>query len=74
MTAIRWQVHKAAGNVRPGMFIPWLALFDSVLQRNLPAQTAAAWSALAHRIGRRLGLWADGAERGGTPAGPPKLR
>jgi len=47
-------VHRAAGNVRPGMFDPWLGLFDMVLRRNLPPETAAAWSALAHRIGRSL--------------------
>lgn len=47
-------VHKAAGNVRPGMFDDWLALFDQVLARRLPAETAQQWSALAHRIGRGL--------------------
>ena len=47
-------VHRAAGNVRPGMFDPWLGLFDMVLRRNLPPEAAAAWSALAHRIGRSL--------------------
>ncbi|MFZ1725305.1 MAG: group III truncated hemoglobin, partial [Albidovulum sp.] len=47
-------VHRAAGNVRPGMFDIWLALFDSILARNLAPDTAAAWSALAHRIGRGL--------------------
>ena len=48
------RVHQQAGDVRPGMFIPWLGLFDSVLKRNLDAETAAAWSALAHRIGESL--------------------
>lgn len=47
-------VHKAAGNVRPGMFDDWLALFDTVLTERLPPETAAQWSALAHRIGRGL--------------------
>lgn len=64
------KVHKDAGNVRPGMFSPWLGLFDMVLRRNLPPETAEAWSALAHKIGdgMRYGLvetWRDG---------PPKLR
>jgi hypothetical protein len=36
------------------MFEVWLGLFDSVLTRELPAETAAQWSALAHRIGRGL--------------------
>ncbi|MFE3839294.1 group III truncated hemoglobin [Pseudogemmobacter sonorensis] len=49
-------VHRAAGNVRPGMFPAWLALFDAVLARELPPPTARAWSALAHRIGRGLSL------------------
>lgn len=48
------QVHKSAGNVRPGMFSVWLGLFDAVLGRNLPPESAQAWSALAHRIGRAL--------------------
>ena len=48
--------HLAAGNVRPEMFAVWLALFDSVLTQCLPEETAAAWSALAHRIGRGLRL------------------
>jgi len=48
------RVHQQAGDVRPGMFIPWLGLFDTVLKRNLEPQTAAAWSALAHRIGESL--------------------
>lgn len=47
-------VHKSAGNVRPGMFIPWLNLFDRVLADCLTEEQAAAWSALAHRIGRSL--------------------
>lgn len=58
-------VHKAAGNVRPGMFIPWLALFDATLARSLPPETAAAWSALAHRIGRGLSLGLQ--DYGGIP-------
>lgn len=48
------QVHRAAGNVRPGMFDAWLALFDSVLVRRLQPKTAQAWSTLAHRIGQGL--------------------
>lgn len=61
-------VHRAAGDVKGPMFDVWLGLFDSVLRRKLPADTAAAWSALAHRIGRgmRMGLNDEG-------NGPPKL-
>ncbi len=65
------RVHKAAGNVRPGMFDAWLGLFDSVLNRHLAPETAAAWSTLAHRIGRglRYGL-VDAAK---SPSGAPLL-
>ena len=64
--------HKAAGNVHPGMFEPWLALFDQTLSRELPSEIAKAWSALAHRIGRglRYGL-VDSAK---TASGIPLLR
>ena len=60
--------HRSAGDVKGPMFAVWLALFDQVLRRTLPEQTAAAWSELAHRIGRglRMGLGDDG-------AGPPSL-
>lgn len=61
-------VHMAAGNVRSQMFPVWLGLFDSVLRRTLPAETAAAWSALAHRIGRGLSLGIEAQEtKGGVP-------
>ncbi|THD72889.1 group III truncated hemoglobin [Thalassobius vesicularis] len=46
--------HQDAGNVRPGMFAPWLGLFDLVLRMELRPDQAAAWSELAHRIGRSL--------------------
>lgn len=62
--------HKSAGNVRPGMFEPWLGLFDGVLRKNLSAESAAAWSALAHRIG--LGLRSGLVDS--ATVGPPKLR
>lgn len=61
-------VHRAAGNVKDPMFDVWLGLFDSVLKRTLAPDSAAGWSALAHRIGRslRMGL--------ATDLGPPILR
>jgi hemoglobin len=62
-------VHKAAGNVRPGMFIPWLGLFDSILKRHLPPEVAAPWSALAHRIGDSMAIGLMAARRG-----PPDLK
>ena len=65
-------VHRDAGNVRPGMFEPWLGLFDMVLRHELSADQAQAWSALAHRIGRsvRAGVL----ERTQGPGGVPMLR
>ncbi len=66
------RVHVEAGDVRAGQFEIWLALFDGVLQRQLPPATAAAWSALAHRIGR--GLRMGVADRARGPSGIPNLR
>ena len=66
------QVHKQAQNVRPGMFEPWLALFDMTLKRELTPEQAAAWSALAHTIGRSLR--ASVVERMQGPGGVPIFR
>lgn len=65
-------VHRAAGNVRPGMFDPWLALFDGVLREELGEQQALAWSTLAHRIGRSLR--AGVVQRAQGPDGVPLLK
>ncbi len=46
--------HSNAGNVMPVHFDIWLGHFDATLAQLLPAETASAWSALAHRIGRGL--------------------
>ncbi|MGR3365916.1 MULTISPECIES: group III truncated hemoglobin [Roseobacteraceae] len=64
--------HVNAGNVRPGMFSTWLALFDIVLNAELRPDQAAAWSALAHRIGRSMR--ASVVERETHDGGVPKLR
>lgn len=64
--------HVKAGNVRPGMFDSWLNLFDATLRAELSADQAAAWSALAHRIGRSLR--AAVVDREKLPGGVPKLR
>ena len=61
--------HRDAGNVRLGMFEVWLGLFDRVLTLELPVETAAQWSALAHRIGRGLMFGLQGAT-----GAPPSLR
>ncbi len=65
-------VHRRAGNVRPGMFETWLALFDLTLREELRADQAAAWSALAHRIGRSLR--AGVVEQMKGPGGVPILK
>lgn len=65
------QAHRAAGDVRPEHFGPWLCLFDDTLNRLLPPQTAAAWSALAHRIGDSLSM---GVALNTRSDQPPKLR
>ena len=66
------QIHRAAGNVRPGMFDAWLALFDMTLKRELTETQAAAWSQLAHRIGRSLRAGVVDQIKG--PGGIPMLR
>lgn len=65
------EAHVKAGNVKPGMFSTWLGLFDSVLRAELRPDQAAAWSALAHRIGQTLR--AGVVERDTFPGGVPKL-
>ena len=47
-------VHRQAGNVKPGHFEIWLAIFDETLSEELDGGQALAWSLLAHRIGRGL--------------------
>lgn len=64
------QVHLHAGNVKSAHFPTWLALFDQILVKELPPDSARAWSALAHRIGRGLQFGLDTAD----PSRPPKLR
>lgn len=66
------EAHIKAGNVQPGMFSTWLALFDNVLKSELTPDQAAAWSVLAHRIGRSLR--AGVVDREKLPGGIPKLR
>ena len=66
------QVHRAAGNVRPGMFETWLDLFDRVLAQELTPEKAQAWSAMTHKIGRSLR--AGVVERMQGPDGVPILK
>ena len=61
--------HMNAGNVEGPHFAVWLGLFDEVLRAELPPELAAAWSALAHRIGHGLRLGVESMKN----EGPPKL-
>ncbi|MGH1576856.1 group III truncated hemoglobin [Planktotalea sp.] len=65
------QAHKTAGNVFAKHFPIWLALFDETLLQMLPIETAQAWSALAHRIGRGLSMGLTPVSSAGDA--PPKL-
>ncbi len=66
------EAHVRAGNVRPGMFETWLALFDAVLTSELTPDQAEAVISVAHRIGRSLR--AAVVDREKLPGGIPKLR
>ncbi|TKW67472.1 MAG: group III truncated hemoglobin [Paracoccus denitrificans] len=66
------RAHMQAGDVMAEHFAPWLMLFDETLRRTLPAETAAGWSALAHRIGAGLRMGVEDL-RNHRP-GPPILR
>lgn len=66
------RAHMAAGDVRAEHFPIWLALFDETLRRTLPSHSAAAWSALVHRIGRGLRMGVEDLQH--KPAKPPILR
>ena len=63
------QVHLATPQILDAHFPLWLDLFDEVLTIELPAETAAAWSALAHRIARgfRMRMSEDRAPKGAPP-------
>lgn len=66
------RIHLAAGDVKAEHFAPWLMLFDETLRRVLPAETAVAWSALAHRIGAGLRMGVEDIRT--RSSGPPILR
>lgn len=66
------RVHMAAGDVRPEHFGDWLMLFDETLRRMLTPEQAAAWSALAHRIGAGLRMGVE--DLRARPGQPPLLR
>lgn len=65
------KAHGAAHDIKGAHFALWLALFDEVLGEELPEATAAAWSALAHRIGRALKMGID--QRDAPKDAPPRL-
>ena len=66
------KVHRDTGDVKAQHFDVWLGLFDSVLRKELTPIQAAAWSLLAHRIGRGLRLGVEEAQR--KPFEVPSLR
>lgn len=66
------RTHIQAGDVRAEHFTDWLALFDETLRRTLPREVAAAWSALAHRIGAGLRMGVEDLRE--RRPGPPTLR
>ena len=66
------RAHMQAGDVRAQHFAPWLMLFDETLRRTLPEDTAAGWSALAHRIGAGLRMGVEDLRE--RRAGAPILR
>ena len=66
------RTHMQAGDVKAEHFAPWLMLFDETLRRTLPEDTAAGWSALAHRIGAGLRMGVEDLRE--RRAGAPILR
>ncbi|WBU60543.1 group III truncated hemoglobin [Paracoccus albus] len=66
------RTHIQAGDVQAAHFPVWLALFDETLRRTLPEDLAAAWSALAHRIGAGLRMGVEDIRE--RRPGPPTLR
>lgn len=63
--------HLAAGNVEAAHFTTWLALFDATCTAELRPEIAAAFSDLAHRIGRGLQMGID--ERDAPDDGIPRF-
>lgn len=65
------QVHVANGEVKPGMFSVWLALFRATAEDVLDPDTAMRIAALADRIGD--GMRYAVTQRGQQKGAPPKL-
>lgn len=63
--------HMAARDVEAGHFVQWLALFETVVTREIGGELGAAWVAMAQRIGRGMRLAVEDRDR---PAGSvPRL-
>lgn len=62
-------MHSMRPMIKPEHFAIWLGVFDEVLDEVLPAELAASWSALAHRIGAalRMGVIANHQPEGAVP-------
>lgn len=65
-------MHAMRPMIKPGHFALWLGLFDEVLEEVLPADLAASWSALAHRIGAGLRMGVEANQQ--AEGAPPRLR
>ncbi len=63
------KVHSERDAVEAEHFAVWLDLFDVVLKEKLHPEQAAAWSDLAHRIGRglKMGVVQSRAKYGDVP-------
>ncbi|MDE3027729.1 MAG: group III truncated hemoglobin [Paracoccaceae bacterium] len=56
-------VHRNALDILPEHFPLWLALFDDTATNVLPPEAAAAWSAMAHRLGNAFRMGVEDARR-----------
>ncbi|MCF6232835.1 MAG: group III truncated hemoglobin [Rhodobacteraceae bacterium] len=64
-------IHAGISALKPEMFDVWLDLFADTLRQTLPEPTAAAWEALARKIGRGLRMGVESAAH--DPTMPPKF-
>jgi len=62
------QAHLGIPEIRPEDFSVWLGLFDQAAKEVLSPEKAAAFSILAHRIGRSLAMGIAQARSDGPPA------
>lgn len=56
-------VHLGAMDVQAGHFAHWLALFETVISREIGSEVGAAWVGMAQRIGRGMRLAIEDRDR-----------